>query len=594
MALILDVECFHDYFLVCFLDRETGKTAAFDMWPGKALNVSKIAHYMRNETTISFNGNSYDLPIIAAALENRNCAELKKISDEIIRSNLPSWRVCKELDIIMPSNWDHIDIIDVVPGQASLKVYAGRLGYAKLQELPISPNASISPEQREMLRKYCLNDVLVTEALYRTIEKQVALRVEMGAQYGVDLRSKSDAQIAETVLKSEIERASNKTLRPPKIADNEKFKYLDPKIISFKSAALNEIFSRILDHKFSLSANGSIALPDWLKDTRIKVGDNDYQMGIGGLHSCEKSQSVYAGDTHILADFDVASYYPSIILQQDIAPDSMGDVFTTVYKSIVERRIAAKRAGNKVTADTLKIVVNGSFGKLGSKYSALYAPNLLIQTTITGQLALLMLIERIEETGAKVVSANTDGIVVFAPKTLNSVLADVMFGWELDTSYELERSDYRSLHSRDVNNYFAIKRDGSVKRKGAFAQAGLMKNPVFEIVSDAVADHLAGKADYRSVIRDCRDLNKFVMLRKVTGGAVWRGEEIGKAVRFYYSTDVGPDETINYAKNTNKVPQSDGAKPCLDLPEMFPSDVDFERYVGMARMVFEQIGVTNA
>jgi len=121
-----------------------------------------------------------------------------------------------------------------------------------------------------------------------------------------------------------------------------------------------------------------------------------------------------------------------------------------------------------------------------------------------------------------------------------------------------------------------------------------MKNPVFEIVSDAVADHLAGKADYRSVIRDCRDLNKFVMLRKVTGGAVWRGEEIGKAVRFYYSTDVGPDETINYAKNTNKVPQSDGAKPCLDLPEMFPNDVDFERYVGMARMVFEQIGVTNA
>ena len=317
-------------------------------------------------------------------------------------------------------------------------------------------------------------------------------------------------------------------------------------------------------------------------------------MGIGGLHSCEKSQSVYAGNTHILADFDVASYYPSIILQQDIAPDSMGDDFTAVYKSIVERRIAAKRSGDKVTADTLKIVVNGSFGKLGSKYSALYAPNLLIQTTITGQLALLMLIERIEGIGAKVVSANTDGIVIFAPKTLENALADVTFNWELDTSYELERSDYAALHSRDVNNYFAVKKDGSVKRKGAFAQAGLMKNPVFEIVSDAVADHLAGKAEYRAVIRSCRDLNKFVMLRKVTGGAVWRGEEIGKAVRFYYSTDVGIDETINYAKNTNKVPQSDGARPCLDLPEMFPSDVDFERYVGMAKMVFEQIGVRNA
>jgi len=594
MALILDVECFHDYFLICFLDRETGKTASFDMWPGKPLNVSRVAHYMRNETTISFNGNSYDLPMISAALDIRNCAELKKISDEIIKSNLPSWRVCKDMDVSVPNTWDHIDIIDVVPGQASLKVYAGRIGYAKLQELPIDPSASISSEQREDLRRYCINDLRVTDALYRTVEKQIALRVEMGAEYGVDLRSKSDAQIAETVLKSEIERASNKTLRVPKISDSATFRYLDPKIISFKSAELNDIFARILDHKFGLSANGSIALPDWLKDTRIVIGGNEYQMGIGGLHSCEKSQSVRAGDTHILADFDVASYYPSIILQQNIAPDNMGDDFTDVYKSIVERRIAAKRAGDKVTADTLKIVVNGSFGKLGSKYSALYAPNLLIQTTITGQLALLMLIERVNAIGAKVVSANTDGIVVFAPKTMENALADVMFNWELDTSYELERSDYIALHSRDVNNYFAVKKDGSVKRKGAFAQAGLMKNPVFEIVSDAVADHLAGKSDYRKTIMSCRDLHKFVMLRKVTGGAVWRGEPIGKSVRFYYSTSVGHDEMISYAKNTNKVPQSDGAKPCLDLPEMFPSDVDFERYVGMARMVFDQIGVDYA
>lgn len=594
MALILDVECFRDYFLICFLDRETGKAASFEMYPGKDLVMPRVANLMNTHTTISFNGNSYDLPMIAAALQKRDCQELKNLSDEIIRSNLPAWRVCKEMNVSVPNSWDHIDIIDVVPGQASLKVYAGRMGYRKLQELPIDPGASISPEQREVLRQYCINDLRVTDELYKAVEKQVALRVEMGAEYGVDLRSKSDAQIAETVLKSEIERVSSKTLRAPKIADTATFRYLDPKIISFKSATLNEIFSRILDHKFGLSPNGSIALPDWLKDTRIAVGGSEYQMGIGGLHSCEKSQSVYAGSTHILADFDVASYYPSIILQQDIAPDNMGDDFTAVYKSIVERRIAAKRSGDKVTADTLKIVVNGSFGKLGSKYSALYAPNLLIQTTITGQLALLMLIERVEAIGAKVVSANTDGIVVFAPKTMENALADVMFGWELDTSYELERSNYVALHSRDVNNYFAVKKDGSVKRKGAFAQAGLMKNPVFEIVSDAVAEHLAGKADYRSVIRSCRDLNKFVMLRKVTGGAVWRGEPIGKAVRFYYSTGVGADETIEYAKNTNKVPQSDGAKPCLDLPEMFPSDVDFERYVEMAKMVFGQIGINDA
>ncbi len=594
MALILDVECYRDYFLICFLDRESGKVASFEMHADKKLDVSKVSHLMRSHTTISFNGNSYDLPMIAAALENRNCAELKRISDAIIKSNLPSWRVYKEHGIEIPQQWDHIDIFDVVPGQASLKVYAGRLGYPKLQDLPIEPDASIAPDQREVLKKYCVNDLRVTGALYQTVEKQVALRVDMSREYGVDLRSKSDAQIAEAVLKSEVEEVSGKTLRVPKISEDETFRYLDPKIISFSDPTLRDVLKRLVAHRFEISGNGSIKMPDWLKDTKIKIGDGEYQMGVGGLHSCEKGQSVYAGSDHMLADFDVASYYPSIILQQDIAPDSMGDNFTRVYQSIVDRRIKAKRAGDTVTASTLKIVVNGSFGKLGSKYSTLYAPNLLIQTTITGQLALLMLIERVEAVGAKVVSANTDGIVVFAHKRLEPDLAQVMFDWELDTSYELERSDYRSLHNRDVNNYIAVKPDGTAKRKGAFAQAGLMKNPQFEIVSDAVAAHLSGSGDYKDVIRSCCDMRKLIMLRKVTGGATWRGQKLGKAVRFYYSTSVSPDETINYAKNSNKVPQSDGAMPCLDLPDVFPNDVDFERYVGMAKMVFKQLGVNDA
>lgn len=594
MALFLDVECYSNYFLIVFLNDESGKHAAFEMYGDERLPVSKISHLMKTETTIGFNSASYDLMMIAAALQNRSCAELKKLSDEIIKSNAPSWKVARQFNVSVPNTWDHIDIIDVIPGQAGLKVYAGRIGWPKLQDLPIEPDATISPDQRTVLKRYCLNDVQVTQALYRKVEKQIALRVDMGKEYGVDLRSKSDAQIAETVLKNEIEDASGKTLKPPKLAENVTYRYQNPRIIKFETDDLRDVFERILVHDFELAGNGSIKMPDWLKETRINIDGAEYQMGIGGLHSCEKSRSVYAGDDHILADFDVASYYPSIILQQDIAPDTMGTAFSDVYKSIVERRIAAKRAKDTVTASTLKIVVNGSFGKLGSKYSTLYAPNLLIQTTITGQLALLMLIEKLTKIGAKVVSANTDGIVVLAKRHLEDAIADAMFDWELQTSYELERSDYRSVHSRDVNNYIAVKPDGSVKRKGAFAQGGLMKNPQFEIVSDAVAEHLAGNADYNDTIRNCRDMNKLSMLRKVTGGAMWRGESLGKAVRFYYSTSVAPDETINYAKNSNKVPQSDGAKPCLDLPDHFPDDVDFERYVGMAKMVFKQIGVNDA
>ena len=96
-----------------------------------------------------------------------------------------------------------------------------------------------------------------------------------------------------------------------------------------------------------------------------------------------------------------------------------------------------------------KIQINGSFGKLGSKYSLLYAPDLLLQTTITGQLALLMLIERMEDAGIEIVSANTDGVVCYAPNSLLQECDRIAFDWELDTSYLLEETNYSKLASRD-------------------------------------------------------------------------------------------------------------------------------------------------
>ena len=563
-----------------------GQVCHIEMRGDGKLEVSKLAKLMRDNTTLGFNSNSYDLYMVAAALENRSCAELKKLSNEIIMSNLPAW---KAVDVSIPNTWDTIDIIDVLQGQASLKVYGARINQPKLQDLPYPHDATLTEGQMNSVRDYCVNDLRVTKALADKLTDQLALRVSMGKEYGLDLRSKSDAQIAEAVLKSEIEAISGNALRPLKMASDATVKYIDPKIVEFKDPVLTDIFKKICAQDFELSGNGSIKMPDWLANTKIKIGKGSYQMGIGGLHSTEKGQSVRAGDGHFLCDFDVASYYPNIILQQCVEPLNMTGHFLPVYQSIVDRRLVAKRAGDKATADTLKIVVNGSFGKLGSKWSILYAPNLLIQTTITGQLCLLMLIEAYEAAGATVVSANTDGVVVWGPKSLEDAIDQVNWDWMLQTSYELERTDYRALYSRDVNNYIAIKPDGSAKGKGIFGAQGLSKNPDFPIVSEAIAAHLSGKVNFKEAIRNCTDVSKFVTVRKVTGGAKWRGKILGKSVRFYYSSSVDQNEAITYAKNGNKVPKSDGAMPLMDMAEM-PSDVDLERYVGIAMIAMKGMG----
>jgi hypothetical protein len=425
------------------------------------------------------------------------------------------------------------------------------------------------------------------------LEGVIDLRKKMSKQYAIDLRSKSDAQMAEAIIKHELEALTGKSYKAQKVDPGSVVRYASPGIVWFEQQNLKDIYWRILKSGFVIRTNGSLRMPEWLSKTKIRIGETDYQMGIGGLHSCESKRAVVAAGDEALADFDVASYYPSIILKLELSPDKMGKDFLRVYQSIVTRRLEAKRSGDKLTADTLKICVNGSFGKLGSMYSALYAPQLLLQVTLTGQLCLLMLIERLEAAGCRVVSANTDGIVVLFKKTQERVVDEVCFDWMLDTSFELERADYRALFSRDVNNYIAVKRDGSTKRKGVFAEPGLMKNPEFTIVSEAVAAFLANGAPIERTVGDCRDLSKFIAIRRVDGGGVWRDQYLGKAVRFYYSRDALPDECIAYARNGNKVARSDGARPAMVLGD-FPGDVHYSRYIKLAREALQDMGVSNA
>jgi hypothetical protein len=587
--IILDCETYSNYFLASFLNSETNKTLSLEKFNDAPLDRKLLLKVMTDKLTGSFNGEGYDLLIVAFAIMGASNAKLKELSDKIILSDDPAWMIARDNDIQIPPQWDHVDIMNVAQGQASLKIYGGRLNAPKLQDLPIEPDTILTREQADAIRVYCDNDLFTTKLLFDHLAQQLTLRGNMSEQYGIDLRSKSDAQIAEAVIKSELTKITQKQYYRPRSIPKS-FNYNHPAIVNFKTKALNDIFQRILAEKFTLRSNGAVKMPLWLANMQIGIRSARYQMGIGGLHSCEKKQYIMNDAGFTLCELDVASYYPAIILQQKLAPSNLGEAFLDVYRSIVERRLGAKASGDKVTADTLKIVVNGSFGKLGSKWSALYAPELLIQTTMTGQLALLMLIERLEIANFSVVSANTDGIVCHFATDRTDEFHAIHSQWEAETTFVLEQTDYSQIASRDVNNYIAIKTDGSTKGKGVFASRSLAKNPEFLIIYEAVEALLCHCTPLRTTIEQCTDITKFVAVRRVTGGAVWRDELLGKAIRYYYSNDVPADESIRYKKNNNKVPKSDGARPLMDLPDTFPNDVNFNYYETLANKVLVEIG----
>lgn len=653
--LVMDIECYRNYFLVMFRSIATGKVRYYDQFYGQALNITEIRRILREFLIVTFNGNNYDLPMLALALTGADCDALKRASDSIIVGNLRGWQFEQLHGVKIPQGIDHIDLIEPAFGQGSLKLYGGRLHTKRLQDLPIEPDTLISPEQRLQLISYCGNDLQVTVELYTHLLPQIELREHMTKEYGVDLRSKSDAQIAEAVIRSQLTKILGTAPQKASIPKGTAFKYKHPAFLLFKSPGLRDLLREIVDSDFIIDENGSPIEPAALKDNAITIGKGVYRLGIGGLHSSEVSVAHHADEKYMLLDRDVASYYPNIILNCNLFPGHLTAAFLKVYRNIVETRLKAKRDGNSVVANALKIVANGSFGKFGSRYSLLYAPALMIQVTVTGQLALLMLIESLEAAGIEVVSANTDGIVIKCLRSRSDELLGLVQAWEKVTGFETEETQYRAIFSRDVNNYIALKAKGGYKGKGAFAPTSISKNPQNNICVEAVCAWLEHGTPIRQTILGCNDIRKFVAVRTVRGGAIkithtnyddtltpgqkrsvllangWMqlapaplatakfdaipdgcgynletayrvfcGEDtwsyLGKVIRWYYQineTGAIHYKVVNKTGGRNKVPSSDGACPLMELPDHLPCDIDYERYIREANDILKDIGASH-
>lgn len=651
MIAYFDTECYRNFWLLRLRPRG-GPTLSFRLYSGQRFDyatTTTIRNLFDSYTVVSFNGLGYDKWLIGYALEGATPEQLKVINDRIIVDQIKPW----ELGLPRWEPRDHIDLRETAPGDGSQKLYAGRIHCKRMQDLPYDPALDLTPEQMVTLEEYCGNDLDVLEALHDALQPELAQRVALGARYGIDLRSKSDAQIAETVLWRRCEQAVGRRIYKSDPDWNLHFKFRVPEFIGFNMPQLRRALELVRDAVFRLGGNGSVEMPSTLEGLEIVIGGSTYKMGIGGLHSQEKRLVAVTDDKRVILMPDVASYYPNLMLNSGEYPTALGEAFLSEFRSIMNERLQAKALAKKLpkgtpeqieaaTADAGgKIQINGTFGKTGSPYSILFAPTMLIQTTLTGQLSLLMLIEWHEHHGIPVVSANTDGIVVKCPREKRALSQWLIAEWEKRTNLTMETVEYRSIYARDVNNYFAIDATGDVKRKGEYAKGSLAgkKNPDVEICSDAVAAYLAHGKPLLITLLECRDIRKFVTIQRVTGGAIkmwgegplktdkvrdmiprieahgwskegrkWRNgaeladaqtayastfapqrpEYLGKVVRWYYGTNSpGP---IIYAARNATVSLSHGSTPCMTLPDEFPSDVDYAWYLRKCDSILRDVG----
>jgi hypothetical protein len=630
-----DLETYRDYFLCKFLHDETDTFEEYAMFPGMPLNRLAIIRILMTRTIIGFNSANYDCPILSYALAGATNQQLKDANDLIITRGLKPWEFRDQFGVQMPEYTDHVDISEVLPGvKISLKAYGGIIHAPTIQDLPIDPSASIAITDRMPMSKYCGNDLTTTKALYWVAVKQgrIALREFITNDIGIDVRSKSDAQISESIFRAKL------PFKPQRVSvpNNHQFCYKMPTCVQFITPELQEVQRiaatapfTVLDKDQATSDVDDLGNPiksgikmhaDIAKIRVRHLGSSVYKFGAGGLHSQESSISHYADAEHELMDSDVASLYPSLILQQGLNPPAIGPAFQQIYRIIYDERLSAKdKAGllkkeiKKLKAQGVdfdaiqrefeltdgknqsgKTSLNGAYGKLGSKYSFLFAPELLIQVTLSGQLYLLMLIEALELNGIHVLSANTDGIVTRTPLALRDRRDAIMTEWMRQTGLVLEHQQYRSIHFRDVNSYIAVTLDGDAKRKGIFTPPGVgsspsgSKAPNREICYDAVVERVLRGTPIENTIYRCTDIRKFVSVRNVKGGCK---EAQSKVVRWYYGR--GVTDSLHYKSNDNMVADSTGAVLAMTLPERLPADIDYEYYVRHANEVLVNIGITK-
>lgn len=593
--LVFDIEIFKNFLFIAFKVVGKNYVIVFSADENYELSADWLRWFVHRHKLIGFNSENFDMPILTYAMTGAPIKAIHEVCNKIIKDNLRSYEFYKDFQIEKLKIY-HTDLMQVCPLKGGLKLYGARLHAHSIEEMPTDPANFLTPEQKNSVALYCVNDLALTELIKENLDKQLKLREQMSTQYQIDLMSASDAQIAEKVMTAEIKKVLKKGINKPHIAPGFSFEYDAPDWIMFCSEPLQKLFEDIKETDFVVNANGYPELPEALEDRKVKIGNQTYKIGLGGLHSTESCQAVKTGDGSYLIDVDVASYYPAIILNNGFYPEHLGEAFLEVYQSLVTRRLKAK-AEKRAEADSLKITINGLFGKFGSKWSNVYSPKLLLQVTLTGQLALLMLIECAEMFGIEVVSANTDG-VVFHPKNKDELdkLRKVVAQWGAHTSFNTEETEYSALYSRDVNNYIAVKKDGKTKTKGTYLlPEGVFrfhKNPDCTIISQAVINYVAHNKPVRETIEECKDIREFLIVRTVKGGAVFTQEDLGKIVRWYYSR-YNTKHEIEYKESGNKVPRSLGAKPLQELPGAFPDDVDIEKYVELAQEALYDIGAAE-
>lgn len=464
----------------------------------------------------------------------RSIFNLSKVITDSSEDDINAWKKWKYM--VCFDSFDLLTMLYSNKLRVGLKEIQVTMQYKNVQEFVTDWQADLPESQIDSMIEYNINDVNSTEELLNRCKKDIDLRIAIEDEYGVRVLSKDGVNIGMKILTQKYLEKTGQTwwdikdLRSPMSVIP-----LNAVILPFIKYD-NPILQKVLaDMKSQIVSPGRKGY-----ENKFVFEGLQYSVGVGGIHSVNKPEIIIPKEDELLIDIDVASLYPSMLIEYGFYPKHLGPEFLEVYKQIKDERIEAKHNGNKVKNETLKLALNGLSGNLQNEHNFCYSPFAVMQIRINGQLLLLMLAEKLTQLGCRIVQANTDGLFVLLKKDVYSKVNKVCRDWEQLTKLTLEEERFKAMYQYAINDYFAIAEDDSVKEKGMFiTTVKLGKGLTPKIIPKAVINFFKNGVPVEETIKGCQDIRDFLMSEKT--GKQWHVEynnkEQQRTNRFYASTN---------------------------------------------------------
>jgi hypothetical protein len=602
MKIIYDIEIYSNVFLLSYKDYDTKEVVVWEISERKNdFKYIKSFFNTFNGSLIGFNTIHYDNPMLLWLLHNGSrigktegisslLQKLKAWSDYIINNdfwwndqNLKKYKYQKQwTDIDLFLYWSKMLRLSK---KVSLKGLAIQLNYPVVQELPFDPSMSLNSEQIDVLINYnSIHDLGITELLLQSLEHEVRLRAYIQKEYNLKCMSFDAPKIASELL----------LLEYCKLTKQESYEVRQERFIHEERLDLPPMTFELPEFK-QLYLEMSKAFDSYSKEIVLIKNNTSIKLsyGKGGLHSVNKNESYFSTDDNLIITSDVASLYPTLIINYKLL--RFQEVLQ-LYINVKADRIEAKKNKNKAKDSLLKLILNSTSGLIDNQHSWLYYPQGAMKLRLTGQLILTLTIERLVLKDFKVISANTDGIEVIVPKHREQEYYDIVNQVGTEFNLIFEHEIYKKIIYLNVNSYLAETND-KLKQKGLFVEKPELTNSVdFLIIPKALKAYYIDNIPVEQFVNNHKEIYDFCCSMKVDKSfkVVWTTPEGIKSQqqrlnRFYASTKGGYILKVKDGSEHHLLKDSGVMIYNNHTPNEFPKDINYSFYINKIKEIINQL-----